>query len=339
MNSYEGTVYVTTLTAFAVFLVFLGLVLRRFLSERKRVKRDERDTEITRAYLQRVAGMRVATERHWRRQSKLAAISRILPLLRGGERTRLLQIAEFDGLLRNILRMSYGIARSDRIDAIHVLQRFGSEACIARLRQFMARDRSSRVRLEAAFALGANGSLPPPREMLSILGWNQRPPSRLDTALLRSAAPLYPDQMLLLLEDDLQPVWRAQIIDALGWSESMQALPMLETAAQNPSVEVRCAVLRASSRLGHPSAATWAKAALTDKTPAVRLQAIAACRRLGLTDVVPQLRAMREDPRLWVRLRAEQALEQLASEAEEAAASTKLAAEAEEAATSARLAS
>lgn len=312
MNAYSQIVYATTITAVGVFLVFLGLVLRRYLSEQKRSKRDDRDTAITRAYLQRVAGYRVDTPLHWRKKSKLAAISRILPLLRGGERTRLLQIAEFDGLLNGTIRVSHGIGRAERIDAIHLLQRFGSEACIARLRQIMARDRSSLVRLEAAFALGANESLPPPRELLRVLRWQQRLPSRLDVALLRSTAPLYPEQMLLLVEDDLPPAWRAQIIDALGWAESMTVIPALEKVADDADPEIRCAVLRASSRLGHPAAAVWAKVRLADSAPSVRLQAIAASRRLGLADVVPQLKEMANDAVLWVRLRAEQALEELA---------------------------
>lgn len=312
MTGYENIIYGTIMCAIAVCLAFLVLVLRRYVSERKRAKRDDRDTAVTRSYLQRVAGQRAAATPEWKRSTRLAAISRILPLLRGGERTRLLQIAEFDGVLRDVLRRSHSVARAERISSIHLLQRFGSEACVARLRQMMARDRSARVRLEAAFALGANGALPPPREMLRILGWHNRLPSRLDIALLRSAAPLYPEQMMLLLDDNLSSAWRAQVVDALGWSGDMQVITVLEGLADDPDPEIRCAVLRASSRLGHPASAKWTSAGLGDDNTAVRLQAIAASRRLGLTEAVPQLMVLRDDAQLWVRLRAEQALEQLA---------------------------
>lgn len=312
MSFYQNIVVTTSLCAVAVTLVFLALVLRRHLSEKNRARRDERDAAITRNYLQRVAGHKVSDADVWPRQARLKTISRILPLLRGGERTRLLQIAELDGVLKETLRVSHSVYRSSRINAIQSMQRFGSEACIGRLREMMASDRSPRVRLEAAFALGANGSLPPPREILRLLKALRRQPTRLDIALLRSAAPLYPEQMLLLLEDELPDAWRGQIIDALGWSEYMAAIDTLDKASNDPDPEIRCAVMRASARLGHPAATRWIMMGLADPVPSVRLQAIAASVRMGLRKAVPAITQLRHDPELWVRLRAEQALEQLA---------------------------
>tara|TARA_R100001129_G_scaffold157449_1_gene120899 strand:- start:596 stop:1573 length:978 start_codon:yes stop_codon:yes gene_type:complete len=312
VSFYQDIVVTTSLCAVAVTLVFLALVLRRHLSEKNRARRDERDAAITRSYLQRVAGHKVSDADVWPRQVRLKTISRILPLLRGGERTRLLQIAELDGVLKETLRVSHSVYRSSRINAIQSMQRFGSEACIGRLREMMASDRSPRVRLEAAFALGANGSLPPPREILRLLKALRRQPTRLDVALLRSAAPLYPEQMLLLLEDELPDAWRGQIIDALGWSEYMAAIDALDKASNDPDPEIRCAVMRASARLGHPAATRWIMMGLADPVPSVRLQAIAASVRMGLRKAVPAITQLRHDPELWVRLRAEQALEQLA---------------------------
>ncbi len=139
-----------------------------------------------------------------------------------------------------------------------------------------------------------------------------RLPTRLDIALLRSAAPHYPEQMLLLLEDDLPAAWRAQIVDALGWTENAAAIKALDDAAAHPDSEIRCAAMRASARLGHPAAEHSIVFGLSDPAPAVRLQAVAACVRLGLRKAVPEISRLRNDPELWVRLRAEQALEQLA---------------------------
>ena len=202
MTLYQDIVLGTLLCAVGVSLVFLALVLRRYRAEKRRALRDARDTAITRNYLKRVAGHKLEHRDRWRRRARLRAVSRILPLLRGGERTRLLQIAELDGVLSETIRASYSLYRTQRINSIQLLQRFGSEACIGRLREMMASDRSQRVRLEAAFALGANNALPPPREILRLLNALCRQPTRLDIALLRSAAPLYPEQMLLLLEDE-----------------------------------------------------------------------------------------------------------------------------------------
>ena len=312
MTVYQDIIWGISLCAGLVTCVFLALVIRRLLSERNRVRRDKRDTEITRDYLQRVAGHRVENIDRWHRKSRLRAISRMFPLLRGGERTRMLQIAELDGVLGETLRVSHGMRKADRIDAIQALQRFGSEVCIGRLREMMANDRNPRVRLEAAFALGANNALPPPRETLRVLKALNRSPTRLDIALLRSSAPLYPEQMLLLLEDDLCPAWRAQIVEALGWTESAAVIEALDNAAIHSDPEVRCAAMRASGQLGHPAARYSIILGLSDTAPMVRLQAIAACVRVGLGMTLPAINRLRNDPELWVRLRAEQAIEQMA---------------------------
>lgn len=311
MSLYADIVLGTSLSAAVIVLVFLALVLRRYLAERNRPRLDARDTLITRNYLKRVAGLEVGDQKSWSLKAKLAAIYRILPLLRGGERERLLQIAELDGVFSQTIRNSHSIYRNERINAIHLLQRLGSEVCIARLRELLARDRDPRVRLEAAFALGANDILPPPRETLRILGALKRQPTRIDIALLRSMARLYPEQMTMLLEDDLAPAWRARIIDALGWSENMAVIEVLEKSSSDPDPEIRCAALRASAKLGHPTVAQTVFNGLRDPVYSVRLQSIAASVRLGLRDAVPEIVKLCRDEQLWVRLSAEQALEKL----------------------------
>lgn len=303
-----------SILAAGIVLLFLLLVFRRFLSEKTKARRDQRATAITRTYLQRVSGQRVEDQTNWSRRIRLDAISRILPLLRGGERKRLLQIAELDGVLAHTIRNSYSLYRSERINAVHLLQRFGSEVCVARLRQLMAHDSSQRVRIEAAFALGANGVLPPPRETLRLLEALDRPPTRLDVALLRATAPIYPEQMVMLLDDELPVDWRAKVIDSLGWSGDMGVIDLLETTSSDPDPEIRGAVLRASGKLGHPAAAKWVVPHLNDPISSVRLQAIAAAVELGLRGALSDLRRLRGDDELWVRLRAEQAIERLEPE-------------------------
>ena len=316
MTLYHKIILSTTTCAAAVILLFLLLVLRRYISERSRARRDERDTAITRSYLRRVAGHRPESEKNWHRSHRRAAISRILPLLRGGERTRLLQIAELDGVLAETLRISFSLRSGERINAIQSLQRFGSEVCIGRLREMMARDRCHAVRIEAAFALGANFALPPPRETLRILNSMQRSPTKLDVALLRSTAPLFPEQMLLLLDDDLPPNWRPQLIDALGWTDDRRVVNTLSANATNPDPEIRCAVLRASGRLGFPDVQDWVTEGLRDPIASVKLQAIAATVRLDLHSALPALASLRDDEQLWVRLRANQAIDHIERGAE-----------------------
>ncbi|MBL4791810.1 HEAT repeat domain-containing protein [Citromicrobium bathyomarinum] len=309
---YETVVWGSAAMAGVVVVIFLLLVLRRYLAERQVDANKRIDAAITRSYLRRVAGHRPETDdAGWTDERRLAAVSQIQALLRGGERDRLMQIAELDGLLAATVRRSRRWRRSERVSAIRLLQRFGSELCIARLRELMARDRSPRVRVEAAFALAAAHALPPPRETMRILRMTDRAPSRLDSALLRASVPDYREQFVLLLEDDLPPVWRAQLIDALGWSGDVAVMPALEKAAGDEDPEVRGAALRASAKLGHPGGREWIMAALRDPDANVRVQAVKASEALGLRDAVPQIRDLREDSQLWVRLRAEQALEAL----------------------------
>ena len=307
---YNFVVVGSAALAGAVSLFFLTLVLRRHLAERKIAENKRIDARITRSYLRRVAGQRPDDdETGWTDERRLAAVSQIQALLRGGERDRLMQIAELDGLLAETVRRSRSWRRARRVSAIRLLQRFGSELCIARLRELMARDRSPRVRVEAAFALAAANALPPPRETMRILQMTDRAPSRLDVALLRASAPDYREHLSLLLEDDLNPVWRAQLIDSLGWSGDMAVIEVVESAARDECPEIRAAALRASAKLGHPGGKEWILAALRDPDSNVRVQAVNTCAALGLREAQGALNELLDDPELWVRLRAEQALE------------------------------
>jgi HEAT repeat protein len=291
---------------------FLVLLLRRWRLERHESARQSQMAAITRTYLQRIGGFSVEGDsQRWSNDLRLAAISHLHLLLRGGERDRLMQMAEIDGLLRTTLRKSAHPMAERRIDAIRLLQQFGSEACIARLRELMTRDRNAAVRKEAAFALASLNALPPPRELIRILGMLRRKPNRLDSALLRSTAGQYAEHLQRLLDQPMSHGHRALIIDALGWSDDMTVLPTLARAAQTDIAELRSGALRAAGKLGHPGAAPWVMRLLDDPVPFVRVQAVNASAALELRDAVPRLTAMLDDQDLWVRLRAEEALEKL----------------------------
>ena len=293
-------------------VLFGVLLFRRWRVESKARKESDAFAAITRSYLRRVAGqLDSEASPAWTVDQKLAVVSHIRLLLRGGERDRLMQLAELDGLLRATLRKSRSWRSARRVDTIRQLQQFGSEACIARLREIFTSDRDKAVRLEAAFALASIEALPPPRATIRILGMFTRKSNRLDSALLRSSAPHYVEQLNLLLADPLPHSKRALIIDALGWSEDTSVLPTLERASGTGNPELRSAALRAAAKLGHPSAAAWVIRLLSDPVAFVRIQAVNSCAALGLRDAVPHLHKLMEDDDIWVRLRCEQALDVL----------------------------
>ncbi len=302
----------SAMTAVAMLAAFCTLLFRRWRQEGRKEIEREMFASITRSYLRRVAGqLDEEMSPKWSNESKLSAVSHIHLLLRGGERNRLMQMAELDGLLETTLRRSRSWRAARRVDAIRMLQQFGSEACIARLRELFTQDRDDTVRLEAAFALAAIYSLPPPRETIRILGMFDRTTNRLDRALLRASAPHYTEQLVLLLNDQIPHEKRALIVDALGWSDDALVLPILERASRHDNAELRSSALRAAARLGHPSAEEWVIRLLNDPVNIVRIQAVNCCTSLGLTNAVPLLKQRLDDDELWVRLRAEHALDVL----------------------------
>ena len=304
--------FISAIVALAMLTAFGILLFRRWYQERRRqADRDELGA-ITRSYMRRVAGqLDDDVSQNWSDRLRLEAVSHIHLLLRGGERNRLMQMAELDGLLRATLRQSRSWRSVRRIDAIRLLQQFGSEACIARLRELFARDQNTTVRLEAAFALAAVHALPPPRETIRILGMFERRINRLDRALFRASAPHYTEQLSLLLQDRISYQQRALIIDALGWSGSAAVLPLIEQASREDNAELRSSALQAATKLGIPSVEPWVIERLQDPVAFVRVQAVNCCASLGLRSTIPHLHLLLDDDALWVRLRAEHALDVL----------------------------
>lgn len=301
---------VVSLISMAAFMAVL--LTRRWLMERRRPAEKAMLSAVTRSYLQRVGGMADTSScKHCPAHIRLEAVSHIHLLLKGGERDRLMQMAELDGLLDSTLRKSHSWRSARRVDAIRLLQQFGSEACIARLRQLLTQDRSDKVKLEAAFALASLGALPPPRETLRILGMLGRKPNRLDRALMRSLAPHYADHLSLLLDDELSDQHRALIVDSLGWSGDLSIHTRLEETGTSSSPELRSAALRAVAKLGNSRSLAWVVALLDDPVPFVRTQAANSCASLGLVEAVPKLQSLLQDEDLWVKLRAEHALDVL----------------------------
>lgn len=303
---------ISALAAAILLAFFVILLLRRWRLERFEAEKQAKMALIIRNYVERIGGFAPQRQRErWPVDLRLEAISHLHLLLRGGERDRLMQMAELDGLLRKTLRRSSHLMAERRIDTIRLLQQFGSEACIARLREMMTRDRNPQVRIEAAFAMASLHALPPPRELIRILDLLGRKPNRLDSALLRSTAEHYAEHLQRLLDDPMSHSHRALIIDALGWSNDMGVLPTLQRAAEIDNAELRSAALRAAAKLGHPGAAPWVLHLLSDPVPFVRLQAVNCAAALGLQAAEPQLTEMLGDEDLWVRLRAEEALEKM----------------------------
>ena len=300
-----------SLLSAAGMAIFFGiLIFRRWKKDRLVERRKALLPVITRSYLRRVNGMPENPTEVLKISAtiRLHALSHLHLLLRGGERDYLMQVAELDGLLEAVLRLSKSIISSKRIQAVRLMQQFGSEACIARLRRMMTSDRNAQVRLEAAFALGALFALPPPRETIRILKLSQRRPQRLDRALFRSMAPKYHKHLTDILDQLTDLGVSILAVDALGWSETHSVLPNLTALTKHHDAEIRSAALRGLANLGSSQVAECVLQSLNDETSFVRVQAINAASALMIGKAVPELERLLEDSDLWVRLRAQHAL-------------------------------
>lgn len=304
--------------AFALVMVIaLGvLIARRWVAEREASARATRALAVSRDLLGAISGggeTNLPAFNAARPGERLLALSHLVQLLRGGDRDRLLALAEQRGLFGPALVQLRRGAAARRIDAMRVLEQFGSQACIAGLQAALERDQNDEVRLEAAATLARLGQLPAIAETIRLLNLDRAPRTRIHTALFRSLAQRDMTALAQLAGDPPYAGLRAELVDALGWSGDFAILPVLAGHAEDPNAEVRAAALRAARRLGHPDAGRWAARLLDDFSEHVRIQAARTCGTLGAREAGPRLRKLADDPSWWVRTRAADALNLLAS--------------------------
>ena len=297
----------------AIMLVVLGwYIFKRHRLESTAKERQASEMDLSRTLLQKLAGSVIADPKRFAEapaEARLRSVSQLLRLLRGGDRERLLQIAESDGLFDATLSMLESGELARRVDAMHVLEQFASPACIDALLARMAGDASPAARLEAACALARLGHLPSPSAVVDMLDLMHCTQTRLHRALFRSLAARDADQLTAMVRNLDYARLRAMLVEALGWSEDYSALVTLEESAADLDPEVRSSALRAARKLGHPRMEPWVVLLLDDESDSVRIQAVQTCGELGLRSAMPRLERLATDPSWWVRLRASQALE------------------------------
>lgn len=289
-------------------LAFMSiLIVRRWRAERRQAGNTAEANGVTKAYLRRLGGAADISP-PVPGPIALEAVLRLSRLLRGGERDRLLALADDDRLFDLALSKLKHSRPPGRVKAIHMLGQFGGDRCVDALCAAMAQERRPELRLEAAGALAQLGRLPSPADTIAMLGLAQNTPTRLHLALLRSLAPTHVSELGSLLDAKLPTALRCMIVDAIGWSGDYTAANFIERAAHDDSHEMRCAALRAARQLGRPDAGSWILPLLADTSAEVRVNAIRACDTLRIKKAVGALELLRQDEYWWVRSRAEDAL-------------------------------
>lgn len=296
-------------------VAILLLYLRRRSAERRQVAEASADRELSRQLL----AIRAPFDRDAMKAMAIAAgqdrleriFSQLLQLVRGDDRLQLLTIAEVmrvpDAAL---VRLKHRRA-ARRIDAMHVLERFGSEQVLRAIRACMAEDPDLLVRTEAAATLVRLDMPPPPASVVEALNLLNHPPTPVHAAIFRASAPTSGADLAAMAQGLRSGPLRSRLIEALGWSDDFAVLPALARFAQDEDAEARIAALKAARQLGHPAVREWVVPLLLDKADSVRTQAARTCGQLGLTDAIPILSNLVENSSWWVRTRAAEALAKL----------------------------
>lgn len=323
MNLWLAFPYDTMHLAMATSVLFaalslvaiLLLILRRRGTERRQVAEARTDRELSRqllairAPIDRDAMEAIAVVAGQARLERI--LSQLLQLVRGDDRRHLLAVAEAMRVPNAALMRLTHRRAARRIDAMHVLERFGSERVLRAIRASMAEDPDLAVRTEAAATLVRLEVPPSPAAVVEALDLLNRPPTPVHAAIFRAAAPASGADIVAMAQDLRPGPLRSRLIESLGWSNDFAVLPALSSFARDEDAEARIAALKAARQLGHPAVRAWVVPLLLDKADSVRTQAARTCGQLGLTDAIPILSQLVENSSWWVRTRAAEALAQL----------------------------
>jgi HEAT repeat protein len=232
-------------------------------------------------------------------------------LIRGVDQERAMGALRSLGLIQALEERIVHGSRDERLTSVEALAALGGDEVKAALRRAI-RSKDPNVRMAAIKGLADAGAPPTPSRLLDYVGAGELTPSRVYAEVMRQAVASSPaDGLLALRRQDLSPLMRAVLLDALGRSGAYQAVPALAAAAADADPDVRTAAVRGLGRLQHPSAADTLAGALADPAWPVRSAGAEAIGAAGLVRLAPAIAALLDDPEWWVRFRAGDALGRL----------------------------
>jgi len=290
----------------------LVLYVRRRVDERKAPLEAETDRNLSRQLMAALGsagrGRTMTLPESVGPEDLERVFSRLLQLVRGDDRERLLTIADALHIPESGLADLRSGNAARRVDALRILERFPSDRVISAIHERMTGDPDAATRAEAAATLSRIGRPPSPAEVIDALDLRAQVPNLLHAAIFRASAPLYAGEIASLARETPSGALQSMLIEALGWSEDFAMLPDLARFAGAVTAETRIASLKAARHLGHPGVRDWVIPLLLDPDDNVRVQATRTCGQLGLTDAIPILAKLVENSSWWVRTRAAEAL-------------------------------
>lgn len=309
-------IWVVALALIGAALTWMsGLILARLVKESHTAKRSAERKLIIQALSGLLRGQAEAVEAlsPFVRQPRVLAeaILDFQGLIRGADQERAMGALRHLGLIEALERRIVHGSRDERLTSVEALAALGGDEVKAALRRAV-RSKDPNVRMAAIKGLADAGAPPTASRLLDYVGAGELAPSRIFAELMRQAVAGAPAEGLLALRrQDLTPLMRAVLLDALGRSGAYEAVPALAAAATDGDADVRTAAIRGLGRLQHPAAADTLASALGDEVWTVRSAAAEAIGVAGLARLAPAVAPLLDDPEWWVRFRAGDALGRL----------------------------
>ncbi len=301
-------------------VVMCALIVKRVWRDRRARRREKRKVQLTSIILEAVDDPKTMEGRILSGiDAEIASevVRGLMTVVRGGAHERLKGMLKDVGAVDTYLAGLGSRDPTQRLMAVNNLAFFDEPQIKARLLEAMGTETPA-LRLAIACALIDMESDFPVAEVVGKLEIGVVVRSRNLRHLFRQMAVRNVQGMLGVLGETGNQVTRILIIDGLARAGDYQVVPALRRLVEDPSVDVRAAVMRGFAILDHPDASAEILRGLNDEAWEVRVQAAIGAGRIGIAEAVPRLIVLLDDARWWVRLRAAGALTRLGEAGTEA---------------------
>lgn len=319
MTFLQAIWWISLFMALLSVLIMTGLILRRWVIQSRQawwLKRKEELTAVVFEHMGKPDTHSVLKEKMSGKDLRLIQeiIHELIEVVGGETETDLLEllneIGGFDAALQDVKSKN----ERQRMKAVGVLSLFNNDPQAIEALRSVLDDPFPRIRRTAADALVDMGAEIPIGELIEKLDVENDIRPRLLREVFRKIAPRSVPEMIDILKSNASPAVRELIINALGDANDYSVVEVLNDEMKSPVINIRAEVLRSLATIGHPSAQSAVLLGLRDDAWEVRTQAAICAGRIGLSEALPDLIRLLNDPQWWVRFRAARALKKIGGE-------------------------
>jgi HEAT repeat protein len=244
------------------------------------------------------------------RELLLNLFAELLQKVKGQYADRFVSVMRIMGIVEECLDRLRHRRWASRAEACSILGVFPDPNAKMALYR-MLDDPVMEVRVEAARSLVRLGAVRSVTELIHYLVTEDGMPSLAVVDLFRNLGGGCVPELLELLDQEPCTAIRLLVIDALGHSKDLRAVPVLPGFYADPAQPVRLAVMQALGMLRDPRASMAVQLGMMDGDWEVRATAALAAGQIGLSEAVPVLELLLEDKEWWVRYQAAEGLHKI----------------------------